>query len=181
MIRFVTSNMGKFKEAERILSGVGLDVEMLSIEYPEVQGDSLKEVVLFGLNWLRQKVEGNVLIEDSGLFIESLGGFPGVFSSYVFQTIGLDGILKLLESEASRAHFESCIGLLDGDKAMTFSGRCEGTTSEQIRGTRGFGYDPIFVPKGGSRTFGEMETDEKNRISHRGEAFEKLVNFLQSR
>ncbi|MFQ6107514.1 MAG: XTP/dITP diphosphatase [Thermoplasmata archaeon] len=165
-----------------ILAGIGMDVEMLSIDYPEVQGESLKEVVLFGLNWLRQKVEGDILIEDSGLFIESLGGFPGVFSHYVFKTVGLDGILKLMESESVRsAHFESCIGLLDGEMTMTFRGRCEGTISEHIRGTKGFGYDPIFIPRSESRTFGEMETDEKNRISHRGNALGKLVNYLQSR
>jgi len=182
LIRFVTTNRGKLREAERILAGIGMNIEMLSIEYPEMQGESLKEVVLFGLNWLRQKVEGDVIIEDSGLFIESLRGFPGVFSSYVFKTLGMDGILKLLESEKTRgAHFESCVGLLVDEKAVTFSGTCEGAISGRIRGSRGFGYDPIFVPRGESRTFGEMGTDEKNKISHRGNAFRKLAGYLQSR
>jgi XTP/dITP diphosphohydrolase len=179
-MRFVTTNEGKFSEAERILAGIGIDIEMLSIEYPEMQGESLKEVVLFGLNWLRQKVEGDAIIEDSGLFIESLGGFPGVFSSYVFKTLGLDGVLKLMESENARgARFESCIGVLIEDRVMTFSGACQGTISERIAGSRGFGYDPIFVPSGESRTFGEMETDEKNNISHRGSAFRKLADYLR--
>lgn len=180
MIRFVTTNSGKFREAEKLLAERGIDVEMLSMEYPEVQGESLKEVVLFGLNWLRQKVEGDAIIEDSGLFIESLGGFPGVFSSYVFKTVGLEGILKLMNSKSHRdAHFESCIGLMTGDEAMTFSGKCQGSVSQGIAGTYGFGYDPIFVPAGESRTFGEMEADEKNRISHRGEALRKLADYLQ--
>jgi XTP/dITP diphosphohydrolase len=177
----VTSNEGKFREAERILAGVGRDVEMLSIEYPEIQGESLKEVVLFGLNWLSQKIEGDVLIEDSGLFIESLGGFPGVFSSYTYKTLGLDGVLELMRSERNRnAHFESCIGFLFEGETRTFSGKCEGAIPEQERGVKGFGYDPIFIPRGESRTFGEMDTDEKNRISHRGKAFQKLISFLQS-
>jgi XTP/dITP diphosphohydrolase len=179
-MRFVTTNKGKFQEAERILAGIGVDLEMLSMEYPEMQGESLKEVVLFGLNWLRQKVEGDAIIEDSGLFIETLGGFPGVFSSYVHKTLGLDGILKLMDSQESRsAHFESCIGLLVGDEAITFSGKCQGDISERITGSMGFGYDPIFVPAGESRTFGEMETDEKNGISHRGDAFRKLADYLR--
>lgn len=181
MIRFVTSNKGKFREAERILAGVGRDVEMLSIEYPEIQGESLKEVVLFGLNWLCQKTEGDILIEDSGLFVESLGGFPGVFSSYVYKTLGLDGVLRVMKSQGSRnAHFESCVGFLSEGETRTFSGQCEGAISKQERGKKGFGYDPIFIPKGESRTFGEMDTDEKNRISHRGKAFQKLISFLQS-
>lgn len=164
-----------------ILAGVSRDVEMLSIEYPEIQGESLKEVVLFGLKWLCQKIEGDILIEDSGLFIESLGGFPGVFSSYTYKTLGLGGVLRLMKSDRSRnAHFESCVGFLSEGETRTFSGQCEGEISEHERGAKGFGYDPIFIPRGEPRTFGEMDTDEKNRISHRGEAFQKLISFLQS-
>lgn len=178
----MTSNKEKFREAERILGGIGMDVEMLSIEYPEIQGESLKEIVLFGLNWLRQKIEGDLLIEDSGLFIESLGGFPGVFSSHVYKTIGLDGILRLMGSEKNRnAHFECCVGFLPNDEVRVFGGRCEGTISEKKRGIKGFGYDPIFIPKGESKAFGEMDINEKNRFSHRGKAFQKLVEFLQSK
>lgn len=181
MIRFVTSNEGKFYEAQELLGAIGMDVEMLSIAYPEIQGESLKEVVLFGLDWLRQKVEGDVIIEDSGVFIESLGGFPGVFSHSAYKTIGLDGVLKLMESVTERsACFESCIGLIHSKDVVTFSGRCAGSISAEQRGDKGFGYDPIFVPAGDSRTFGEMETDEKNRISHRGDAFRKLISFFQA-
>jgi XTP/dITP diphosphohydrolase len=84
----VTTNEGKFREVSRMLAEAGIESEMLDLDYPEIQCDTLEEVVQNALDWLSGKVEGDFLIDDSGLFISSLGGFPGVYSSYVFHTVG---------------------------------------------------------------------------------------------
>lgn len=180
MIRFVTTNEGKYREVSKRLGGAGIDCEMLAIDYAEIQCDSLEEVVRSSLEWLSGKVEGDFLIDDSGLFIASLDGFPGVFSSYVFRTIGSDGVLKLLQGVEDRAaEFRCCFGLhLEGRNEL-FIGAVQGTITQEKRGEGGFGYDPIFIPTGGTKTFAEIPAEEKNKLSHRGKVLEKMLKFLE--
>ncbi len=184
-ILFATSNRGKLLEAEKLLSPLGFEVEQLEISYPEIQASSLEEVASFGMGWiLKEKgVDKAIMIEDAGLFLHALDGFPGVFSAYVFKSIGLDGILKLMEGREDRsAHFESCIAYFEeGSKTMLFKGRVDGTIARGPKGPHGFGYDPIFVPEGEERTFAEMSIEEKNRYSHRSRALIKLAEFLSER
>jgi len=174
MMLFITGNRHKYEEIKRIIE----EIDMLSIPYPEIQADSLEEVAEYGIEYLKEKVEGDFFIEDSGLFIEALKGFPGVYSSYVFRTIGNEGILKLMENINSReAKFVSVIGYYDGEVHI-FRGESRGIISHQIRGNRGFGYDPIFIPEGCDKTFGEMEKEEKNEYSHRGKSSRKFREYL---
>jgi len=190
---FVTSNPNKVIEVQAALAAAGLDVsvEQRDMGYPEPQVDTLEEVVAFGLDDVRGRLPGGrvsvpIMIEDSGLFIDRLNGFPGVFSAYVFRTIGCKGVLQLMGHvpRARRgASFKSVIGLLvPGKKApMHFRGKCHGTISLDIAGRGGFGYDPIFVPREGNRvgrTFASMTRDEKNAVSHRGRSVGALVAFL---
>jgi XTP/dITP diphosphohydrolase len=176
----VTTNEGKFGEVSGMLAEVGIDSEMLDLDYPEMQCDSLEEVVQTALKWLSGKVEGDFLIDDSGLFISSLGSFPGVCSSYVFHSIGLEGILKILEGVEDReAEFRCCFGLHWQGEDMLFSGVSPGTITKEKRGEGGFGYDPIFLPSGHERSFAEISTEEKNKLSHRGKALEKVLEFLR--
>lgn len=165
-----------------MLSDAGFECEMLDMEYPEIQSDTLEEVVKSALASLTGSVEGNFLIDDSGLFIQSLGGFPGVYSSYVYHTIGLDGILKILENvEEREAEFRCCFGLHWKGENRLFEGVAEGFLTREKKGEGGFGYDPIFVPAGGTKTFAEMSNDEKNKLSHRGRALKKVLEFLKER
>jgi XTP/dITP diphosphohydrolase len=153
---------------------------MVDLNYPEIQSDTLEEVVKNALNWLSGKVEGDFLIDDSGLFISSLGGFPGVYSSYVFHTVGLEGMLEILEGAEDRdAEFRCCFGLRWQGEDRLFPGVSPGRIIEERRGEGGFGYDPIFVPSGHEKTFAEMSTEEKNELSHRGKALEKVLEFLK--
>jgi len=178
MIYFITSNSHKYEEIKKI---IGYEIEMVSMPYPEIQTDSLEEVAKYGVEYLKDKIERNFFIEDSGLFIEALNGFPGVFSSYVFKTIGNEGIIKLMKGVKNRkAEFVSVIAYYDGETHI-FKGICKGKIAEEIRGNRGFGYDPIFIAEGSNKTFGEMETKEKNKYSHRGKSARMLKNFLKSR
>ena len=174
MIYFITGNKNKFEEAKKLMD----NIEMLHIPYPEIQADSLEEVAEYGVEYLKGKIKGKFFLEDSGLFIDSLNGFPGVYSAYVFKTIGNDGILKLMKGIENRnAYFKAVIGYYDGSLHL-FEGTCHGKISYKKRGG-GFGYDPIFIPEGSKKTFGEMSKEEKNKFSHRGKAMQNFIKFLK--
>jgi XTP/dITP diphosphohydrolase len=125
--------------------------------------------------------------EDSGLEVEALGGAPGVHSAYYAGT-GLPAhahvakLLNALEGITQRkARFRTVISLILSGKEYQFQGSCAGKILDQIQGAHGFGYDPIFAPGEESRSFAEMDAQEKNRWSHRGQAVSKLIEFLNSR
>ena len=172
---FITGNRHKYEEIRKIIP----KIKMLEMKYPEIQADSLEEVAKYGIEFLKEKIKENFFIEDSGLFIEALKGFPGVFSSYVFKTIGNEGILKLMDGMKDRkARFVSIIAYYDGEIHM-FRGECSGKISFEIRGNKGFGFDAIFIPNGSKKTFGEMDTEEKNKYSHRSKAIKKFKEYLK--
>lgn len=175
----ITSNEGKYKEYREKLEDHYSEIEMTDVGYPEIQTDKLEDVVEFALEVLSER--SPLIIDDSGLFIDHLGGFPGVYSSYVMKTLGCDGILSLMKDEEDRrARFECVIGYLGAEKKV-FKGVSEGTITQEKRGKGGFGYDPIFQPEESERTYAEMSSAEKNKISHRGRAMEELMSFVKKR
>jgi XTP/dITP diphosphohydrolase len=122
--------------------------------------------------------------EDSGLEVDALGGAPGVHSAY-YAGNGLPAhahVAKLLNAldgiTQRKAKFRTVISLILSGKEYQFHGSCEGKILDQIQGTHGFGYDPIFAPGVESRSFAEMDAQEKNKWSHRGQAVSKLIEFL---
>lgn len=180
-LTFVTGNPGKLKEVKTRLGEIGIEVVGRNAGYPEIQSDSLIEVVKFGAEYLAGRVPPPFVLDDSGLFIGALNGFPGVYSSFVFKTLGNTRILMLMKREEGRsAEFRTVMALMEknGDLRI-FEGKCAGRITREERGKGGFGYDPIFIPEGYDRTFAEVRTQEKNRISHRGRALEKLCEYLQ--
>lgn len=181
VLKFVTSNKGKLEEARAALGPLGYDVEQCNVGYPEPQADTLDEVALFGMTHVKSKIKGAFILEDSGLFIEPLGGFPGVYSAYVLKTLGNPGILELLGKRKDRAAaFRSCFGYYDPKKGpLLAKGECKGAISFEMHGTGGFGFDPIFVPEGDDRTYAQIPLDEKNKISHRGRSMKVLVELLK--
>jgi XTP/dITP diphosphohydrolase len=175
----VTSNEGKYREVRAIGKKYGINVGWMRMEYFEAQGNDLEEIAKISAELLSEKFQSPFFIEDSGLFIDSLNGFPGPYSSYVFKTIGNEGILKLMKDVEDRsAHFLAVVAYWDGEKVHTFSGRVDGRITDEMRGCEGFGYDPIFEYEG--RTFAEMG-EEKNEYSHRRKAIEKLFSWLSER
>lgn len=181
-ITLVTSNRGKLEEFRSALASLGIEVSHSTEDCDEIQADTLKEVVLNCLDQLRCRGMENIVIDDSGLFVHALGGFPGVYSSYVLRTIGVDGILRLLDDRPDRsAHFECCIGASIGGEEFTVTGRCDGTIATAASGSGGFGFDPIFVPSGDRRTFAEISITEKNSTSHRGRAIQAFAAELRGR
>ena len=184
-IYFATGNPNKVKEAEIILKDLkGIKIEAINIPYPEIQG-TLEEVSEFGVKYLYSKIKKPVFVEDSGFFIEVLKGFPGTYSRYVQETIGNEGILKLMEGfkgEERRAYFKSVVGYCDEEGVKLFKGVVRGRVSYEIRSKGyGFAYDSIFIPEGEDRTFAEMRREEKSRISHRRRALEGLKEYLKGK
>ena len=183
---FVTGNIYKFNEGLEIFSKERLryQLKQKDIKTIEIQAKSLRDVASFKLNSVKNKINASFFIEDAGFFVDvPLGGFPGVYSSYVLKTIGNEGILKLIdEFTESRVHFSAIISLYFKplDKVLFFDGKITGKISETIRGEGGFGFDPIFIPDSiPDKTFAEISTQQKNKISHRGQAMKKLISFLK--
>ena len=179
-LRFITGNDNKVKEAQERLRELGFEVVQDNLGPPEVQADTLEEVALFSAKWVAERSSLPFFLEDAGFFVHALNGFPGVYSAYVFDTIGYEGILKLMVNENDRgAHFAAVIVYFDGEEFHTFRGEVKGIVSRDARGNNGFGYDPIFIPEGEERTFAEMSPQEKSRMSHRGRALEKMTEWLE--
>jgi len=188
IIYFITGNNHKFKEITKLFQKEKLDYDLRqkTAATIEIQAPSIKDVALFKLNSIKTNFHNSYFVEDAGFFIDvPLKGFPGVYSKFVLNTIGNNGILKLINDyRNTAAHFEAVIALYfqPSDKIFTFEGSVEGKVSEEIRGTSGFGYDPIFIPNElPNNTFGELSTEEKNSISHRAKAWQKLLIFLKAR
>ncbi len=178
-LAFVTSNPGKIEEARKYFEPLGVEVYQLRFPYPEIQADTLEEVAEYGVKWLSERLNSPFFLDDSGLFINALRGFPGVYSAYVYKTLGIDGILKLLEGVDDRsAYFKSVVAYWDGELHL-FKGRVDGEIIHEKKGSGGFGFDPVFRPLGFERTFAEMTTEEKNWISHRGRALKAFAEWLK--
>lgn len=181
---FITSNNGKYKEVATKLIEANIRVIQKNLGYPEVQANSLEDVVNFGVNYVKEKFDKPFIIEDSGIFIKHLNDFPGVYSADVYYKIGCKGILRLMEDVKKNrdAYFKSVIAYTNSDKEIyIFSGDCKGMIGFEESGSNGFGYDPIFIPNGEKITFAEMAVDEKNRFSHRGNSLNKLLEFLKEK
>ncbi len=178
-IQFITTNAGKFAEVSAQCTAANVKLVHADRSYPEIQTDRLEKVLKYAATGLDDEVKGDYLIDDSGLFIEALGSFPGVYSAFVQKKLGNRGILKLMAGEKYRAaHFETVLLLRRGDEHEVFRGECAGTIAEAERGRGGFGYDPIFIPEGETRTFGEMTVPEKNKVSHRARAVGALLAYV---
>lgn len=178
---FATNNRHKLVEAQSVLKKYDVYLEPVDIKKLEIQSTSLDDIATYAAIDAYKQFGRTVVVEDSGLFIEALNGFPGPYSSYVYRTIGLSGVLKLMQGETNRrARFEAVVALaIDEDEVHLFKGVVEGTIAYEIRGNKGFGFDPIFIPvEGDGRTFAEMDIDEKNRYSHRGKAFDALGRWI---
>lgn len=185
-ITFVTGNPGKVEELQALLAPHGTEVVQDDRGYPEIQADTLEAVARAGAAaLLANGLEPPFVLEDAGLFVSALRGFPGVYSRYALDTLGCQGLLKLLvdvEQELRTAAFEARLHYVDADGGHHgFSGRCTGRIAERMAGEGGFGFDPVFIPDGDTRTFAELSAEEKNARSHRAAAAQAFVQALRNR
>lgn len=182
VILFATQNMHKVEELRAVLGLCGYSVEPVDIPKVEIQSSSLETIAAYAAIIAYNHLGKPVVVEDAGLFIDALKGFPGPYSSYVHKTIGVQGILRLLEGVSERtAYFKSVIAYAGPWGVKLFTGIVRGRIAEEARGNQGFGFDPIFVPEGSSKTFAEMSIEEKNLYSHRARAASKLCEWLTER
>jgi len=181
-IAFITGNKGKWEEAREALAPLGYEVEQVKLDLPEPQADDLEVVARAKVEAAKRHLPGAFFVDDAGLFVDALKGFPGVYSAYVLKTLGSGGILRLLEGQPNRgARFEAVVGAWHPRKgAHFFRGVCRGTIAPAARDAgHGFGFDPIFIPEGQTATFAELPTVEKNRMSHRGRAMAQFEAWLR--
>ena len=174
---FVTSNTHKFEEAQRILSKMGISITLFKTELEEIQSNSLSKIAKQKAIDAYSKKQKPVIIEDDGLFINSLDGFPGPYSSYVYDTIGNKGIIRLLgNSEFRDAKFVAIIAYCNGvDDVKLFESSILGKISSIID-QGGWGYDPIFIPDGESKTYANVS--DKDKFSHRSAALKKFSDWF---
>jgi len=177
MIEFISSNRHKFMEIKARMDECSIGITWVKMKYEEIQADTTEEISLDSAKKLSSFRGKPFFIEDTGLYITSLNGFPGPYSSYVSKKLGNSLVLRLLEDERS-AVFLTVITYWDGRSFFQFSGKLEGEISMVERGHNGFGYDPIFIPRGKEITMAEMTIEEKNEISHRAMALNKFIEFL---
>lgn len=186
-IVFATNNPHKLEEARAILKGC---VNVLSLadinchdDIPET-AETLEGNALIKARWVREKYGYDCFADDTGLMVEALDGAPGVYSARFAgeHCSPADNIALLLEKldgiENRKAKFSTVVALILKDKEYIFKGSVEGLISENLSGSEGFGYDPVFIPENYSHSFAEMSQEEKNKISHRGRAMKKLAEFL---
>lgn len=171
----VTSNTNKLREINSIL---GTNHQVSSIDIPEIQSLSLDEVIAAKAKAAFQKIKKPVLVEDVSLKIKSLNGLPGPFVKFFLETVGTEGTVKLLGKKPTDTTAIAAVAIFDGKKLKIFKGEEVGTLSKRDKGTNGFGFDKIFIPKGYKKTYAQMTPEEKNKISHRAKALMKLKKFL---
>lgn len=184
---FATANKNKVREIQQIM---GNQYNFLSLEdigcledIPETQA-TIEGNALQKARYVYEKYGMNCFSEDTGLQVEKLDGAPGVYSARYGgpkrdSNDNIDRVLKELGDTKERAaQFKTVIALILDGKEYTFEGIVEGDILKERQGTGGFGYDPVFLPKEGDKTFGQMSAQEKDKISHRGRATAKLKAFL---
>ena len=210
---FLTSNAGKLAEATHHFSKLGMTVRALEVpegSIVEPQASSLEEVAEAKIRQAMEHLphEGAmVLVEDAGLFVDALDGFPGVYSSYVHETVGNAGMLRLrahlLSEDPARskrlrsASFQAVAALWDGQEIHVGKGVCKGSIAHDVEGEGGFGYDPIFIPSDldeqgrpldpetlgavstHGQTFGSVDAEMKHQFSHRRRALDDIVQQVQ--
>ncbi|HCM36450.1 MAG: non-canonical purine NTP pyrophosphatase, RdgB/HAM1 family [Candidatus Wildermuthbacteria bacterium RIFCSPLOWO2_02_FULL_47_9c] len=177
MIYFITGNKNKLEEVKAVLP----EVEQLDIDLLEIQEIDSKEIIKKKLSEAFNRAEGEFIVEDTSLHLNCLKGLPGPLVKWFLKTIGNDGLAGIAEKlGSSRAEAKTIIGYAKNHEEIYFF---EGVIKGQIvkpRGESDFGWDPIFLPDGHEKTFAEMGREEKNKISMRREALNKLSEFLRA-
>lgn len=181
-ITYVTGNWAKIASAKKILEPLGYEIDNIKMDTIEIQADDVEEVAKFSAKWASDKLKCDVLKNDSGLFIEALNGFPGVYTHYADDTIGEDGVLKLLEGVENRnAYFKEVLAYCEyGKEPITFIGITKGTIALSKSGEYGWSWDFIFIPEGETKTLGCFPDDERWNFWSL-DSYKNLDSFLDNK
>lgn len=172
----VTGNAAKLREARRLFPRL----EALEADLPEIQSLDLDEVLRHKGGEALRLARGPVIVEETGLELEALNGFPGPLVRWMLEAVGPDGIARIVGHEASQRARAICALLYtDGERQVLARGATAGRLVLPPRGEGGFGWDPVFQPDGSGRTYGEMAPGEKDAVSHRGRAWRAFAEALE--
>ena len=184
-VYFASSNENKVLEIQSLFeienreNKENIKILFSSPAIKEIQSDSIMEIAEDKVKKAFSSIRQPVIVEDDCLFIEELNGFPGVYSSFAFKTIGNRGILNLLaNNEKRKARFMSVFSFFDGNTMETFCGETTGQITTEIYPS-GWGFDPIFKPDNEYLTYGDLSFQRKNEISHRSKAFRQFLKWYK--
>jgi len=184
---FATNNSNKIKEVSNLISN---QIEIMSLKDIGCKEDIVEsentiiDNAILKANYIKNNYGYDCFSDDTGLEVDFLNGRPGVYSKRFAgenstDELNMEKLLECMkESNNRNARFRTVIALNINNQTITFTGVCEGEILKQRRGNNGFGYDPIFLPKGYNNSFGEMSIIDKNKIAHRSKAVKKLINYL---
>ena len=178
---FITSNPYKKEEALEIFKGRGITLEIVDIPIQEIMHLDLKVIVKDKILKAYKEFGLPCVVEHGAIKIEALNGLPGGISKVVWDNIGNKLCKLILSGEARNAEAESVVGYCDGKQIYLFSGITKGTIAHEARGKRMFQWDPIFIPKGSTKTYSELGFPEKERYSQATKAWKKFIKFLEKK
>ena len=179
-ITYVTGNWAKIESARQILEPLGYEIDHIKMETPEIQADDVTDVAKYSAKWACDELNRAVLKNDSGLFVKSLNGFPGVYTHYADDTIGVDGLLKLMEGIDDReAYFKESIAYCcPGSEPIVFEGITKGKIAKEKSGEYGWSWDFVFIPEGETKTLGCFPDEERWKFWSL-DSYKKLVEYLK--
>jgi XTP/dITP diphosphohydrolase len=173
----VSGNPNKGIEAERILA---MPLLRVSISLPEIQAADVEDITRHKLEVARTKGYGRLVVEDVSLGFDELGNFPGPYIRWLLEAAGGKGLGAIAYALLNRsAKAQCCVAYWDGSESKVFLGECEGEVLVKPQGVPAFGWDAWFRPHGSTKTFAEMEPEEKDEVSHRGKAYRMLRDYLR--
>ena len=181
-ITYVTGNWAKIASAKQFLEPLGFEVENIKIETPEIQANDVDEVSSYSAKWACEKLNKPVLKNDSGLFVNALNGFPGVYTHYVDDTLGEDGLLKLMKGVEDRtAYFKESLAYCEpGKEPVVFHSITNGKIATKKSGKYGWSWDFIFIPDGQTKTLGCFEDEIRWELWNQ-DSYKQLAAYLDSK
>lgn len=180
-ITLVTGNWAKIAQAKQFLEPLGIEVDNIKMDTIEIQSDSIEEVAAYSAKWASEELKANVVKNDTGIMIDGLNGFPAAYTHYVQDTIGMDGILKLMKRvENRKARFVQALAYCEyGKEPVVFKSITEGTISLKKQGRYGWSWDFIFIPDGKDKTLASFKDEERLKLWN-DTGYNQLVEYLKN-
>lgn len=179
-VYYITGNKNKVKETQKLLKNTPISINQADLKLPEIQSKDVEKVAKQKVKEAFRILKKPLIAEDTGLYVKAFNQYPGAYIKHFLEAIGNEGILKCLENKAREAKAVCVIAYCDSKRLKVFKGEVEGEISKEVKGKFGFGFDSIFIPKGYSKTFAELDLKEKNKISHRGKAIKKFLEWVKN-
>ena len=180
-IYFATTNKHKFGEVKEILAEFGLKAKQLEIEKIEPRGESVESIAKNSAKTISNQTKLPIILEDTGVFFEAYNNFPGPLPKFIFESIGYEGIMRLLNGKSRNAYFKTVAAYCEPNKdPVLFEGIMKGRITEKVFNLKKdvMPYERIFVPEGHNKTLSDLSRNEKNKISHRSKAFRKFGKWF---